>query len=51
MNAELTPLLTAAVIFGWGGGIVFTVIAVWLSVRQRRLHPLLLVCIAAMSIS
>lgn len=51
MNTELTPLLTAAVIFGWGGGILFTVIAVYLSVRQRRLHPLLLVCVAAMSIS
>ena len=51
MNTALTPLLTAAVIFGWGGGIVFTLIAVYLSVRHRRLHPLLLVCIAAMSIS
>ena len=40
MNTELTPLLTAAVIFGWGGGIVFTLIAVYLSVRHRRLHPL-----------
>lgn len=51
MSTELTPLLTAAVIFGWGGGIVFSAIAIYLSVRQRRLHPLLLVCIAAMSIS
>ena len=51
MSTELTPLLTAAVIFGWGGGIVFSAIAIFLSIRQRRLHPLLLVCIAAMSIS
>jgi len=51
MSGELTPLLTAAVFFGWGGGILFTAIACYLSIRQRRLHPLLLVCIAAMSIS
>ena len=40
MSTELTPLLTAAVIFGWGGGIVFSAIAIFLSIRQRRLHPL-----------
>jgi hypothetical protein len=42
MSTELTPLLTAAVIFGWGGGIVFTAIGVYLSIRHRRLHPFLL---------
>ncbi|MBY0387652.1 MAG: spirocyclase AveC family protein [Mycobacterium pseudokansasii] len=47
----MTPLLTAAVIFGWGSGIVFTAIGVYLSVRRRRLHPLLLLCISAISFS
>ena len=51
MNTELTPLLTASVIFGWGGGILITAIAVYLSIRHRRLHPMLLLCISAMSFS
>lgn len=51
MNNELTPLLTAAVIFGWGSGIVFTALGVYLSIRGRRLHPLLLLCISAISFS
>jgi hypothetical protein len=51
MNTELTPLLTASVIFGWGGGILFTAIGIYLSVRRGRLHPLLLLCISAMSFS
>jgi hypothetical protein len=51
VNTELTPLLTAAVIFGWGGGILFTIAGIYLSVRHRRLHPLLLLCICAISFS
>src|SRR6185437_674615 len=51
MNTELTPLLTAAVAFGWISGIVFTVAGIYLSVRHRRMHPLLLLCISAMSFS
>ncbi|BDB41171.1 spirocyclase AveC family protein [Mycobacterium kiyosense] len=51
MSNELTPLLTGAVIFGWGSGIVFTAIAVYLSIRDRRIHPMLLLCISAMSFS
>lgn len=51
MNDGLTPLLTGAVIFGWGSGIAFTAAGVYLSVRQRRLHPLLLLCISAISFS
>jgi hypothetical protein len=51
MNTELTPLLTASVIFGWGGGILFLIIGIYLSIRHRRLHPLLLLCISAMSFS
>jgi hypothetical protein len=48
---ELTPLMKAAIAFAYVGGFVFVAIGVWLSVRRRRLHPLLLVCIAAISFS
>jgi hypothetical protein len=51
MNTEMTAFQTANVIFGWGGGIVLTAIAVYLSIRHRRLHPLLLLCISAISFS
>ncbi|CAM4235791.1 hypothetical protein MB901379_01361 [Mycobacterium basiliense] len=51
MSTELTPLLTGAVIFGWGSGIVFTAIGAYLSIRRGRLHPLLLLCISAISFS
>ena len=51
MNDELTPLLTASIAFAYVGGIVFLVVGVYLSIRRARLHPLLLVCISAMSIS
>src|SRR6476469_5506777 len=51
MSTELTPLLTASVIFGWASGILFLVVGIYLSVRDRRLHPLLLLCISAISFS
>ena len=51
MSTELTPLLTASVIFGWASGILFLVAGIYLSVRDRRLHPLLLLCISAISFS
>ncbi|ULE33115.1 spirocyclase AveC family protein [Mycobacterium sp. IDR2000157661] len=51
MNAELTPLLAAANAFGWLSGICFTAAGIYLSVRGRRLHPLLLLCICAISFS
>ena len=51
MNTELTPLLTASNAFGWVSGIVFLVAGVYLSIRRGRLHPLLLLCISAISFS
>lgn len=51
MNAELTPLLRAAIAFAYVGGFAFVAAGVVLSVRRRRLHPLLLVCISAISFS
>jgi hypothetical protein len=51
VSGELTPLLKAAIGFAYLGGFAFVAIGVYLSMRRRRLHPLLLVCIAAISIS
>jgi Spirocyclase AveC-like len=47
----MTLVMQAASDFALVGGIAFTVIGVYLSVRQRRLHPLLLLCISAISFS
>src|SRR5215468_3467775 len=49
--SELTPVLKAAIAFAYIGGLTFVVAGVYLSVRRRRLHPLLLVCISAISFS
>ena len=51
MNHGLTPLLTAAIAFAYVGGFAFVAIGAYLTYRRRRLHPLLLVSIAAISIS
>ena len=51
MIDELTPLLKASIGFAYVGGFAFVAIGVYLSYRHRRLHPLLLVCISAISIS
>lgn len=48
---ELTPLLRAAIGFAYVGGALFVAAGVFLSFRRRRLHPLLLVCISAISFS
>jgi hypothetical protein len=44
-------LLGAAIGFAYVGGIAFVACGAYLTFRRRRLHPLLLVCIAAISIS
>ena len=51
MSHRLTPLLVAAIAFAYAGGFAFVAAGVYLTYRRRRLHPLLLVCIAAISIS
>lgn len=48
---ELTPLVRAAIAFAYVGGVGFVVLGIVLSYRRRRLHPLLLVCISAISFS
>jgi hypothetical protein len=49
--SELSPLLKAAISFAYVGGAFFVVIGLILSFRRGRPHPLLLVCISAISFS
>jgi len=49
--SELTPLLRAAIGFAYVGGAFFVAAGLFLSFRRRRVHPLLLVCISAISFS
>ena len=51
MNGGLTPLMKASIAFAYVGGIGFVAVGIYLTYRRRRIHPLLLVCIAAISIS
>jgi len=51
VSTDLTPLLKAAIGFAYIGGVGFVAAGVVLSIRRRRLAPLLLVCISAISIS
>ena len=51
MSDQLTPLMTVSMAFAYIGGIAFIAIGIYLSYRRRRLHPLLLVCISAISFS
>lgn len=48
---ELTPAVKVAIAFAYVGAITFVAVGAWLSVRRKRLHPLLLVCISAISFS
>jgi hypothetical protein len=49
--SELTPLLRAAIGFAYVGGAFFVALGLALSFRRGRPHPLLLVCISAISFS
>ncbi|WP_068272233.1 spirocyclase AveC family protein [Aldersonia kunmingensis] len=51
MSEGLTPVLIGAIAFAYVGGILFLGFGVYLSIRRRGIHPLLLVSIAAVSIS
>ena len=48
---ESKPLLRAAIGFAYVGGLAFLAAGGYLSYRGRRLHPLLLLCISAISFS
>jgi len=49
--SELTPVMRAGIGFAYFGGTAFLAIALFLSFRRGRPHPLLLVCISAISFS
>ena len=49
--SELTPVMKATINFAYIGGAFFVAIALFLSLRRGRPHPLLLVCISAISFS
>jgi len=47
----VSPALVAGQIFAYAGGTSFLVAGIYLTYRRRRLHPLLLQCISAISFS
>src|ERR1700753_3190886 len=47
----MTPLLEGQMYFAYVSGIAFILVGAYLSYRRRRLHPLLLLCISALSFS
>jgi Spirocyclase AveC-like len=51
MNTQMTPLMAGAMYFAYVTGIAFLLIGAYLSYRRRRIHPLLLLSISALSIS
>jgi hypothetical protein len=51
VTTKMTPLLTGQMYFAYVSGIAFILIGIYLSYRRRRLHPLLLLSISALSFS
>lgn len=51
MSGQSTAMMTAAIAFAYIGGVAFLGAGVYLSIRNGRLHPLLLVCVSALSFS
>jgi uncharacterized protein DUF5135 len=51
MSTEMMPTLMGVLIFAWAGGILFIALGIYLSIRKRRLHPVLLLSISALSFS
>lgn len=51
MSAQPTPLITTAIAFAYLGGATFLAAGIYLSIRRGRLHPLLLLCVSALSFS
>lgn len=49
--SELTPIMKAAINFAYVGAFVFVVMGLYLSYRKGKPHPLLLLCISAISFS
>ncbi|OBI35550.1 spirocyclase AveC family protein [Mycobacterium colombiense] len=51
MNTQMTPAMAGAMYFALVTGIAFLAIGIYLSYRRRRVHPLLLLSISAISFS
>ncbi|MCX4091001.1 spirocyclase AveC family protein [Nocardia sp. alder85J] len=51
MSGSLTPIMKAGIAFAYIGGLGFLAAGTYLSIRHRRLHPLLLLCLSAISFS
>jgi Spirocyclase AveC-like len=51
VNAKITPLLEGQMYFAYVSGIAFILVGAYLSYRRRRVHPLLLLSISALSFS
>jgi hypothetical protein len=51
VSDDLTPLLQASIAFAYVGGFAFLALGAYLTWQRRRLHPLLLICISAISFS
>jgi Spirocyclase AveC-like len=51
VNTEMTPQMAGAMYFAYVSSIAFLVIGIYLSYRRRRVHPLLLLSISAISFS
>ncbi|ORJ64048.1 spirocyclase AveC family protein [Mycobacterium simiae] len=51
MNTQMTPALAGAMYFAYASSILFLAIGTYLSYRRRRIHPLLLLAISAISFS
>lgn len=51
MSAPSSPLIGTAIAFAYLGGAAFLAAGIYLSIRRGRLHPLLLLCVSALSFS
>jgi hypothetical protein len=51
VNDGLTPVMKAGIAFAYVGGFAFLASGSYLTYKRRRVHPLLLVCLSAISIS
>lgn len=51
MNTQMTPAMAGAQYFSYAASIAFLIAGIYLSYRRRRIHPLLLLGISAISFS
>ncbi len=51
MNTQMTPAIAGAQYFSYAASIAFLIAGIYLSYRRRRIHPLLLLGISAISFS